>query len=113
MAYEIHTAACKKCGLCQNACKFGAITRAQRKYKILENKCVQCGHCSIACPYGAITLPNGSLPEKITAKRAERQADHQIYQRQRQKRQWIKRSSLALFFACLLLLTVLSHFHPV
>lgn len=111
MSYKIHTDACKKCGLCQSACKFGAIAKAQRHYKILENKCVQCGHCSVACPYEAIALADGSLPAKIAEKRAERQAHYQNYQQQRQKQQWSKRFSLALVVTCLALLTILSRLY--
>ena len=39
---------------CINACRFGAITRGERRMQIDPNKCKECGLCAKACPYGAI-----------------------------------------------------------
>ena len=40
---------------CQSSCKFGAITVRNGKSKIDPSKCKNCGMCIQACPYGAIT----------------------------------------------------------
>lgn len=62
---------CKECGMCANACPYGAIIHIERPCKkacpvgaityneygiahIDEEKCVNCGHCIHNCPFGAI-----------------------------------------------------------
>ena len=39
---------------CINTCKFGAITKGERRMHIDPQKCRECGMCAKACPYGAI-----------------------------------------------------------
>ena len=39
---------------CQNSCHFGAITMGETRAHIDPNKCKECGMCAQACPYGAI-----------------------------------------------------------
>lgn len=39
---------------CQNSCRFGAITMTETRAHIDPNKCKECGMCANACPYGAI-----------------------------------------------------------
>lgn len=39
---------------CINSCKFGAITKGERRMQIDPQKCRECGMCAKACPYGAI-----------------------------------------------------------
>ena len=39
---------------CQNSCRFGAITMTESRAHIDPNKCKECGMCANACPYGAI-----------------------------------------------------------
>lgn len=62
---------CRECGMCANACPYGAIAHLVRPCKracpvgaitydefgicnIDDEKCIQCGHCIHACPFGAI-----------------------------------------------------------
>lgn len=39
---------------CLNSCRFGAISMTDTRAKIDPNKCRECGMCANACPYGAI-----------------------------------------------------------
>jgi len=39
---------------CMNSCRFGAISMTDTRAKIDPNKCRECGMCANACPYGAI-----------------------------------------------------------
>ncbi|MBO4911358.1 MAG: 4Fe-4S dicluster domain-containing protein [Butyrivibrio sp.] len=69
---HIDQAKCKECGMCANACPYGAIVHLERPChkacpvgaitydengycKIDESKCIQCGHCIHNCPFGAIS----------------------------------------------------------
>ena len=62
---------CVKCGMCANACPYGAINKMERpcakacgmdaigsdelgRAKIDYDKCVSCGMCLVNCPFGAI-----------------------------------------------------------
>ena len=68
---RIDPSKCKECGMCANACPYGAIAHLVRPCKracpvgaitydefgicnIDESKCIQCGHCIHSCPFGAI-----------------------------------------------------------
>ena len=50
------TESCRFClgRACINSCKFGAITKGERRMHIDPEKCRECGMCAKACPYGAI-----------------------------------------------------------
>lgn len=46
---------CRKCGVCSNTCKTGAIFQPEGEYPtFIKDLCSGCGACSLACPYGAI-----------------------------------------------------------
>ena len=75
---------CVGCGLCVDACPFGAIVMENGKARIIDDKCTLCGACVSACNFEAIELlpmseklmtafPNtkesGSLLNKKTANR--------------------------------------------
>ena len=48
----IDSGKCKKCGLCAEACRFGAI----QDFAVDELNCEGCGACQVACPSGAVTM---------------------------------------------------------
>ncbi|MCD6270246.1 ATP-binding protein [bacterium] len=53
---------CKKCGICQDACKNNAIIQAPGKYPIfIKNLCNGCGVCWNVCPFGAIRIENEEI----------------------------------------------------
>lgn len=68
---HIDPAKCRECGMCAQACPYGAIVHLIRPCKracpvgaitfdengfceIDESKCINCGHCIHSCPFGAI-----------------------------------------------------------
>jgi heterodisulfide reductase subunit A len=59
---------CSGCGLCEEACVYGALSLDQRRGVMSANQvlCKGCGACSTACPSGAIVL-NHFTPDQILA----------------------------------------------
>lgn len=51
-------AECNRCGLCANACIYGAIEVSEKNRTVMvdEEKCWSCGFCVGVCPVGAIEL---------------------------------------------------------
>jgi len=50
---SIDAALCQSCGLCREACRFGAIDEA---FQVIEASCEGCGVCAYVCPAGAASL---------------------------------------------------------
>jgi heterodisulfide reductase subunit A len=59
---------CSGCGLCEEACVYGALTMDERRGVMTANQvlCKGCGACAMACPSGAIVLRHFT-PEQILA----------------------------------------------
>jgi heterodisulfide reductase subunit A len=59
---------CSGCGLCEEACVYGALSLDERKGVMTANQvlCKGCGACAMACPSGAIVLRHFT-PDQILA----------------------------------------------
>lgn len=69
---EIYEEKCKRCGKCEQVCRFDAI----RDFQVNELKCEGCGACTVVCPYGAV-----SLRDEITGKTLVTETDQGILSR--------------------------------
>ncbi len=57
---QVEAARCTACGLCRDACAFGAI-RMLGKARVFEELCHPCGVCVAVCPTGAIR----EIPQRV------------------------------------------------
>ncbi len=55
-AFVIDQNACIRCGLCKEACAFGAVTETRERYMIDRTACTQCKACYTACPINAVLI---------------------------------------------------------
>lgn len=58
---EWNESACISCGVCEKACRTGAISIEDGKIILDESKCNYCGRCSKACPTDAWDTQTGYL----------------------------------------------------
>ena len=65
MMIQINQALCAGCGVCVDACSFGALRLVNDRAEIDAALCTQCEACVEACPNGAIGLqsqvPSGAM----------------------------------------------------
>lgn len=62
---QVNQALCAGCGVCVDACSYGALRLVNERAEIDAALCTQCGACVEACPNGAIGLqsqvPSGAM----------------------------------------------------
>jgi NADH-quinone oxidoreductase subunit F/NADP-reducing hydrogenase subunit HndC len=54
--YRIENSECFLCGLCKEACAFGAVRELRNKYFIDQDYCTKCKACYTACPIDAVKI---------------------------------------------------------
>jgi NADH-quinone oxidoreductase subunit F/NADP-reducing hydrogenase subunit HndC len=54
--YRIDNDECFLCGLCKEACAFGAVKELRNKFFIDQDYCTKCKACYIACPIDAVKV---------------------------------------------------------
>ncbi|MDH4027702.1 MAG: CBS domain-containing protein, partial [Nitrospirota bacterium] len=55
-AFVIDQTECIRCGLCKQACAFGAVTETRQRFVIDRSACTQCKACYTACPVKAVLI---------------------------------------------------------
>lgn len=66
---RVNAEKCTGCGLCVEACPYGAIRLEDGVARVAEIMCEGCGTCALACPLGAITIEQtltGYLDVEVT-----------------------------------------------
>ncbi|MEO5356253.1 MAG: SLBB domain-containing protein [Nitrospirae bacterium YQR-1] len=59
--YTIEHSECFLCGLCKQACAFGAVKETRRSFFIDQDMCTKCKACYVACPIGAVKVGKGTV----------------------------------------------------
>ncbi|MEJ2683350.1 MAG: NADH-ubiquinone oxidoreductase-F iron-sulfur binding region domain-containing protein [Candidatus Sulfobium sp.] len=59
--FVINQTECIRCGLCEQACAFGAVTETREMYLIDRAYCTRCKACYLACPVGAVKIRKHSV----------------------------------------------------
>jgi NADH-quinone oxidoreductase subunit F/NADP-reducing hydrogenase subunit HndC len=54
--YRIENSECFLCGLCKEACAFGAVRELRNKFFIDQDYCTKCKACYTACPIDAVKI---------------------------------------------------------
>jgi NADH-quinone oxidoreductase subunit F/NADP-reducing hydrogenase subunit HndC len=65
--YTIDHVECFLCGLCKQACAFGAVKETRNSFYIDQDYCTKCKACYMACPIGAVTIGKQTHPSKKDA----------------------------------------------
>jgi len=55
-AFVIDQSNCIRCGLCKEACAFGAVVETKNRYLIDRSVCTRCKACYTACPIDAVLI---------------------------------------------------------
>lgn len=71
--YRIVPEKCIMCGLCKDACKYGAILGEKKEsyksgyfpFEIRQKRCVKCGDCMAVCPTEAIIIVEPRVKEPV------------------------------------------------
>ena len=52
----IDTSLCSGCGICEEACVYGAIRKTGDQYEVVPYRCEGCGTCTLVCPEDAVSM---------------------------------------------------------
>ncbi len=71
--YRIDPQRCTMCGLCKDACHYGAVIGEKRKpylsgyrpFEIRQRKCTKCDACMQVCPAGAVVIVDVKKEEPV------------------------------------------------
>jgi NADH:ubiquinone oxidoreductase subunit F (NADH-binding)/(2Fe-2S) ferredoxin len=66
--YTIDHNECFLCGLCKEACAFGAVKELKNSYFIDQDECTKCKACYLACPINAVKVDKQKI-KKTKAKK--------------------------------------------
>ncbi len=67
--FRIEQKECFLCGLCKQACAFGAVKELRDKFYIDQTLCVKCKACYLACPIDAVKVEK--VPRKGTVAKSK------------------------------------------
>lgn len=59
--FTINQTECIRCGLCKEACAYGAVRETRERYFIDREECRQCKACATACPVEAVKIRRWSV----------------------------------------------------
>jgi NADH-quinone oxidoreductase subunit F/NADP-reducing hydrogenase subunit HndC len=59
--FVINSAECISCGLCKQACSYGAVKETRERFYIDQDTCAKCKACFNACPVGAVKIKKRSV----------------------------------------------------
>ncbi len=66
--FRIEHTECFLCGLCKQACAYGAVKELRDKFYIDQSVCVKCKACYLACPIGAVKIEKVPRKKEVTEK---------------------------------------------
>jgi NADH-quinone oxidoreductase subunit F/NADP-reducing hydrogenase subunit HndC len=64
--FRIEQDECFLCGLCKEACAFGAVREFRNKFFIDQDYCTKCKACAIACPIDAVKVEKQKRKKTMT-----------------------------------------------
>jgi NADH-quinone oxidoreductase subunit F/NADP-reducing hydrogenase subunit HndC len=64
--FRIEQDECFLCGLCKEACAFGAVREFRNKFFIDQDYCTKCKACAIACPIDAVKVEKQKRKKDMT-----------------------------------------------
>jgi NADH-quinone oxidoreductase subunit F/NADP-reducing hydrogenase subunit HndC len=66
--FRIELDECFLCGLCKQACAFGAVKELRNKFFIDQDDCTKCKACYLACPIGAVKIEKQTKKIVVSSK---------------------------------------------
>ncbi|MDI6891029.1 MAG: 4Fe-4S binding protein, partial [Thermodesulfovibrionales bacterium] len=65
--FRIEQEECVLCGLCKQACAFGAVKETRRSFFIDQDYCTKCKACYYVCPVNAVKIEKKGTKVQIKA----------------------------------------------